>query len=95
LAACGLLCLVLFLGAAHLRYQALLKAVTVAAESKGTATADAKHATAALEAATQAAADFREAEAETPVDADREFFKKLCGKSASCRSRSKYAGASR
>ena len=83
------------LGAAHLRYTATLKAISTAAESKGTATADAKHAVGALEAATEAANDYRAAEAETPLDADREYFKKLCGQHASCRSRSKYAGGQR
>jgi hypothetical protein len=34
--------------------------------------------------------DWRQAEAETPIDADREYFKRLCAQSASCALRSKY-----
>lgn len=49
-------------------------------------------AVATVTAAAQTATATRQAEAETPADADREYFKRLCGQSASCRSRSKYAG---
>jgi predicted negative regulator of RcsB-dependent stress response len=59
---------------------------------KARSDAVATSATSQVVATKQAADDYREAEASTPLDADREYFKALCGKSASCALRSKYAG---
>ena len=66
------------------------KKIAAAVEAERAATA-----TAAVAAAKQAADDYRAAEAETPIDADLEYFKALCGKSASCALRSKYAGGAK
>lgn len=76
----------LFFGAVQIRHNAKL----AAAHNTGVAVGKAETATTTLAAAKQAADAEREAEAETPVDADLAYFRKLCGQSASCRSRSKY-----
>jgi hypothetical protein len=63
-----------------------------AAYEQGRAAGAGSTASAAVAEVKQAATDYREAEAETPLDADREYFKRLCGQSASCALRSKYQG---
>lgn len=82
----AVLCVGLFFGAVQLRHNAKLEA----AHNTGVAVGKAGTATTALAEAKQAADDFRQAEAETPIDADREYFKRLCAQSASCALRAKY-----
>lgn len=60
------------------------------ARKEGVAIGTGEAATKTLVVATKAAEAAREAETEVPLDADREYYKKLCGKHASCKSRSKY-----
>lgn len=60
------------------------------ARNEGIAIGTGKAATETLEAATEIAAAERAAEAETPVDANIAYYRELCGRSASCRSRGKY-----
>jgi hypothetical protein len=78
----------LFFGAVQLRHNAKL----AAAHNTGVAVGKAEVATTTLAEAKKAGDDWREAEAETPLDADREYFKTLCAKSASCALREKYRG---
>lgn len=80
------ICLGLFAASVVSRHAAEVKS----ARNEGVAIGVGTSATAALEAATKAADAERLAEAETPVDADLAYFRKLCGQQASCRSRSKY-----
>jgi hypothetical protein len=82
----AVLCVALFFGAVQVRHQAKLEA----ARAEGVAIGKGAAATETLVAAKEAAADYQAAEAETPLDADREYFKRLCAKSASCALRSKY-----
>jgi hypothetical protein len=76
----------LFFGVVQVRHMAKLEAV----RNEGVAIGKGEAATSTLAAAKQAADDMREAEAETPLDADREYFKRLCAKHSSCALRAKY-----
>jgi hypothetical protein len=81
------LCVGLFFGAVQLRHNAKLEA----AHTTGVAVGKAEVAVATVVETKKATEDFRAAEAETPLDADREYFKRLCAQHASCALRSKYA----
>ena len=85
----AVLCVALFFGAVEIRHRAKL----AAAHNTGVAVGKAETATAALETAKKAADEFRKAEAETPPDADREYFKRLCATHSSCAAREKYRAA--
>ena len=63
-----------------------------ASYDKGVSAGKESVATVAVAEAKKAADDFREAEAETPIDADREYFMRLCAKHSSCALRAKYRG---
>lgn len=80
-------CVALFLGASHLRYTATISAISKASEAKGTATADARHASATVNAAAETAAAERAAEAEVQLPEDRAAIIALCKRSASCKER--------
>jgi hypothetical protein len=80
------ICVALFFGAVELNHRAKL----AAAHSTGVAVGKSAAATTAVAEAKKAADDYREAEAETPLDADREYFKRLCATHSSCALRSKY-----
>jgi hypothetical protein len=82
----AVLCVGLFFGAVQLRHNAKL----AAAHNTGVAVGKAEVATTALAETKKAADDMREAEAETPLDADRLYFQKLCAQHASCAAREKY-----
>jgi hypothetical protein len=83
------ICFGLFFGAVQLRHNAKL----AAAHATGVTVGKAEVATTALGAAEKAAAAEREAETETPLDADREYFRRLCATHSSCRARAKYQAA--
>ena len=85
-AAGAAICVALFFGVVQVRHSAKL----TAAHDTGVAVGKAETAAAGLAEAKQANEDFRQAEAETPVDANREYFKRLCAQSASCALRAKY-----
>jgi hypothetical protein len=61
-----------------------------AAYDKGVEAGKGAASTAALEEAKKAAGQWNAAQAETPVDADREYFRRLCATHSSCALRSKY-----
>jgi hypothetical protein len=61
-----------------------------AAYDKGVEAGKGQASTTALAAAEKAAGQWNEAQAETPLDADREYFKRLCATHSSCALRSKY-----
>ena len=86
LAAAAVVAVGLFFGAVQLRHNAKL----AAAHNTGVAVGKAETATTALVEAKKASDDWREAEKETPLDADREYFKKLCGTHSACALREKY-----
>ena len=76
----------LFFGAVQIRHNAKL----AAAHNTGVAVGKAETATAALAEAKKAGDDWNAAEAETPLDADRLYFQKLCARHVSCAARAKY-----
>ena len=78
----------LFFGVVQVRHMAKLEAV----RSEGVAIGKGEAATSTLAEAKQAADDWREAEAEVPIDAEREYFMRLCAKHSSCALRAKYRG---
>ena len=80
------LSLAVFIGAVTIKHNAEVKS----ARKEGVAIGTGEAATKTLVAANKAAEAAREAETEVPLDADREYYKKLCPKHASCKSRSKY-----
>lgn len=86
LAAGVAICVALFFGVVEINHRTKL----AAAHDAGVAVGKAETNSAAVAEAKQANEDFRQAEAETPIDADREYFKRLCAQSASCALRSKY-----
>jgi hypothetical protein len=70
----------------------MFNAAQRAKHEAGLATGRGEAAVTELAEAKAATDDMRAAEAETPLDADREYFKRLCGKHSSCELRSKYRG---
>ena len=84
-------CAILLAGTVHIRHQAKVEG----ARNEGIAIGKGEAATTTLAEAKKAADDFRGAEAETPVDADRGYFKRLCARSASCALRDKYKGGAK
>jgi hypothetical protein len=83
----GLVCVALFLGAAHLRYTATLSRIEASAERKGAASAQAATAMATLDAVAQTAAAERAAEDEVGPLAVPADIIALCKRSASCKER--------
>ena len=79
-------CVALFFGAVEINHRAKL----AAAHSTGVAAGKAGAAITAVAEAKNAGDDWRKAEQETPADADRLYFQKLCAQHASCAARAKY-----
>lgn len=86
----GALALVLFLGAAQVRYMWTVNAIGAAREAKGGSEVETRVVKTVLVTATKAAEEERKAEAEIPLTAERKALIAICNRSTSCIDRGKY-----